>query len=47
MEINISSLVIDWLCNQARDGDIAVAGLYCDYLAQEQQSVTNILGAIL
>jgi len=24
-----------------------VAGLYCDYLAQEQQSTTNMLGAIL
>jgi len=47
MERNISSLVIDWLCNQAHDRDIAVAGLYCDYLAQEQQSATNILGAIL
>jgi len=44
---NISSLVIDWLCNQVRDRDITIAGLYCDYLAQEQQSTTNMLGAIL
>ena len=44
---NISSLVIDWLCDQVRSRDIAVAGLYCDYLAQEQQSATNMLGAIL
>ena len=44
---NISSLVIDWLCDQVRIRDIAVAGLYCDYLAQEQQSATNMLGAIL
>ena len=44
---NISSLVIDWLCDQVRDRDIAVAGLYCDYLAREQQSATNMLGAIL
>ena len=43
----ISSLVIDWLCDQVRDRDIAVAGLYCDYLAQEEQSAANILGAIL
>jgi len=47
MVSNISSLVIDWLCDRARDRDIAVAGLYCDYLAQEQQSATNMLGAIL
>ena len=44
---NISSLVIDSLCDQVRNRDIAVAGLYCDYLAQEQQSTTNMLGAIL
>ena len=44
---NISSLAIDWLCDQARNRDIVVAGLYCDYLAQEQQSAANILGAIL
>ena len=40
-------MVIDWLCDRARDSDIAVAGLYCDYLAQEQQSAANMLGAIL
>ena len=44
---NISSLVIDWLCDQVHDRDVAVAGLYCDYLAQEEQSATNMLGAIL
>ena len=43
----ISSLVIDWLCDQVRNRDIAVAALYCDYLAQEEQSATSILGAIL
>jgi len=40
-------LVIDWLCDQVRNRDIAVTGLYCDYFAQEQQSAPNILGAIL
>ena len=44
---NISSLVIDWLCDQAYNRDIVVAGLYCDYLVQEQQSATSMLGAIL
>ena len=47
MDRNISSLVIDWLCDQVCSRDIAVVGLYCDYLAQEQQSATNMLGAIL
>ena len=47
MANDISSLVIDWLCDQVGNRDIAVAGLYCDYLAQEQQSSTNMLGAIL
>ena len=44
---NISSLVIDYLCGQVRKRDMAIAGLYCDYLAQEEQSVANMLGAIL
>ena len=44
---NISSLVIDWLCDQVHDKDFAVAGLYCDYLAQEEQTAVNMLGAIL
>ena len=44
---NNSSLVIDWLCDQVHDRDVAVAGLYCDYQAQEEQSTANMLGAIL
>ena len=44
---NNSSLVIDWLCDQVHDRDIAVAGLYCDYLTREEQSAANMLGAIL
>ena len=42
-----SSLVIDNLCNQARKEDIAVACLYCDFLAQQEQTTTNMMGAIL
>ena len=42
-----SSLAIDWLRDQSGHRDITVSGLYCDYLAQEQQSATNMLGAIL
>ena len=44
---NISSLVIGRSCDQVRNSDIAVVGLYCDYLAQEEQSTTNMLGVIL
>ena len=44
---NTSSLVIDRLCDQAGDGDVAVAGLYCDFLAQQEQTITNMIGAIL
>ena len=39
--------MIDRLCDQARDGDIAVAGLYCDFLTWREQTTTNIMGAIL
>ena len=39
-----SSLVIDNLCE---DKDVAVVGLYCDFLAQQEQSTANILGAML
>jgi len=44
---DISSLVIDQLCDQVHFRNTAVAGLYCDYLAQEEQSTANMLGAIL
>jgi len=44
---NSSSLVIDRLCDQAREEDIVVAWLYCDYKAQREHTVINILGAIL
>jgi len=43
---NISSLVIDWLCNQVHDRDVTLAGLYCDHSAREEQSTTSMLGAI-
>ena len=43
----ISSLVIDSLYNQAAEENIAVAGLYCDFLSQKEQTATNIMGAVL
>ena len=39
--------MIDQLCDQARKEEIAVACLYCDFLAQEEQTITNMMGAIL
>jgi len=44
---NTSSLVIDSLCDQARNEDITVACLYCDFLAQQEQTITSMVGAIL
>ena len=40
-------MVIDSLCDQAGEKDIAVVGLYCDFHAQEEQSTANVLGAML
>ena len=44
---NSSSLVIDALCDQAKKEDIIVACLYCDFFAQQEQTIPNVLGAIL
>jgi len=39
--------VIDKLCDQAKRGDIAVACLYYDFLARQEQTTINVMGAIL
>ena len=44
---DVSSLVIDNLCNQARGQNIAVACFYFDFAAQKEQSPTSMLGALL
>ena len=44
---NISSLVIDRLCDESREEDIAVAMFYCDFRHQQDLTATNIIGAIL
>ena len=44
---NTSSLVIDKLCDQAREEDIAVAWLYCDFKTQQDQTAINMMGGIL
>jgi len=32
---------------RSQEDNIAVAGLYCDFLHQQEQTATNIMGAIL
>ena len=44
---NTSSSVIDTLCDQAREEDAMVTGLFCDFRAQPEQTVTNIMGEFL
>ena len=39
--------MIDNLCDQVGEKDMAVAWLYCDFLAHQEQSATAMLGAIL
>ena len=39
--------MIDALCDQAKNEDIVVACLYCDFLAHQEQTITNMMGAIL
>jgi len=44
---DVSSLVIDRLCDQARGQNVAVACFYFDFAAQKEQSSTRMLGALL
>ena len=44
---NISSLVIDDMCDGPCERDIAIAMFYCDSRDQQEQTTTNIMGAIL
>ena len=39
--------MIDSLCDQAEEKDMAVAWLYCDFLTHQELSATAMLGAIL
>ena len=43
----VSSLVIDSLCDQAREQSAAVACFYFDFAAQQEQSSTRMLGTML
>ncbi|KAG0633513.1 hypothetical protein HOY80DRAFT_1104932 [Tuber brumale] len=44
---DLSSLVIDSLCDEPVEEDIAVAAFYCDFRDQQEQTTANIIGAIL
>ena len=35
------------MCDQAAKEDITVAGLYCKFLTQQDQTVTSVMEAIL
>jgi len=42
-----SSLVIDKLCDEAREGDTSVMYFYFDFAARNEQSPVNMLGSLL
>jgi len=42
-----SSVVVDYLCDQAEERDMAVACFYYDFASREAQSPTNTLGSLL
>jgi len=44
---DVSSLVVDSLCDQAGERNLAVACFYFDFANQKEQSPTGMLGAIL
>ena len=44
---DVSSLVIDSLCNEAEGRNATIACFYFDFAAQKEQSPTSILGALL
>ena len=44
---NISSLVIDTLCDSINQGNVAVTCVYCDFHAHKDQSATGVLAVLL
>ena len=44
---DVSSLVIDSLCDRAKEQNTAVACFYFDFAAQKEQSSASVLGALL
>ena len=47
MSDDVSSLIIDSLCDQTRGQNATVACFYFDFAAQNEQSPTNMLGSLL
>jgi len=47
MSRGTSSLVVDRLCDKAKEQDIAVACFYVDFAARGEQSPTDMLGSLL
>ena len=47
IDYNLSSLVVDTLCEQAVDESATVACFYFDFATQEEQSPATILGSVL
>ena len=43
----VSSLVVDWLCDQAKGRSTAVACFYFDFAARKEQSATSMLSSLL
>jgi len=44
---DVSSLVVDRLCDQVKSQEVAVACFYFDFAAQKEQSPASMLGALL
>jgi len=44
---DVSSLVVDRLCDQERGQNTAITCFYFDFAARKEQSVTNMLGSLL
>jgi len=44
---DVSSLVVDWLCDQARGQNTPVTCFYFDFAARKDQSATAMLGSLL
>ena len=47
IDYDVSSLVVDKLCDQSKGQDTAVTCFYLDFAARKEQSVTSILGSLL
>jgi len=47
MRCNVSSLVVDTLCEQAVKENAAVARFYFDFAAEDEQSPAAVLGSVL